>query len=59
MALTFAPLAIPVIYGNYIYAYPTFELSNAVLLLAKLLLESKTGAMSANPLLSGNPLPNV
>jgi len=41
MALTFALLAILPIYDKYV-CYPTFKLSNAVLLLAKLLLESKS-----------------
>ena len=40
------------------HAYPTFELSDAVLLLAKAAARerSKAGAVSGNPLLSGNPL---
>jgi len=40
MALTFALLAILPICGSR-YAYPTFELFNAVLLVGKLLLESE------------------
>ena len=40
------------------HAYPTFELSDAVPLLAKTAAKERTaGAVSGNPLLSGNPLP--
>ena len=41
-----------------VHAYPTFELSDAVPLLAKTAAkERKLGLVSGNPLLSGNPLP--
>ena len=40
------------------HAYPTFELSDAVPLLAKTVAKERTaGAVSGNPLLSGYPLP--
>ena len=40
------------------HAYPTFELSDTVPLLAKTAAKERTaGAVSGNSLLSGNPLP--
>jgi len=53
MALTFTLLAILLIYGSR-YARSTFKLSNAVLLLAKLLLESES---LENPLLTPHLTP--
>ena len=40
-----------------LYACPNFELSNAVPLIAKLLLQSESWGCVQNHLLSGNPLP--